>query len=117
MKKIIINKFLKEQGCQRKEDIDDLVMDMSDLGFKFLLYKLDEDYTDLLVTIKRKKYVIEISSIDDEKDIYFIPYSDYLHEYGNDSIEYMKEEVKFFNQHERKYKTVGNKIKKLIGCN
>ena len=48
-----------------------------------VLNGLEEDYTDLFIRIRRKLYVVSISTVDDEKDINIYSARKYFGQFGN----------------------------------
>lgn len=43
---------------------------------------LDEDYTDINIQIRGKKYVVEICTVDREKDLILLSQEEYIDRYG-----------------------------------
>lgn len=83
MKKIemIKTEILKrgfEVGCINR-DLESLTK----VALDKVKQNLDEEYTDVFVTIRGKLYVVEISTVDNEKDINVYKGSEYFTKYGN----------------------------------
>lgn len=63
---------------------------------------LDYDATDVIVSIRRKKYVVEIFTVDKEVDLSIQTLDNYINQYGNNGImekveEYDNEKLKELN--------------------
>ena len=52
-----------------------------------LLSILDEEATDLDIKINNRDYVIELQTVDREKDFYIITKEDYINRYGSERYE------------------------------
>lgn len=65
------------------KDIDTL----DEKAFKEVLYSAQEEYTDIVVVSKGKQYVVEISTVDKEKDFVFYTKSEYVNKYGEEKEE------------------------------
>lgn len=64
-------------GCWDKD-----VENLSRYSLNKVLRYLDEEYTDVLVDFNKEKYIIEIATVDDEKDLCMISKKDYEKKYG-----------------------------------
>lgn len=58
-------------------------------ALKTILENLEQEYTDLFITIRNKLYIVSISTVDDEKDILIYKDTEYFRQFGNleDSFE------------------------------
>lgn len=81
-----INELGYEVGCYDKEL--DKVLTKKALGR--VLNALDEEYTDLYLRIRRKLYIVSISTVDNEKDVNLYTASQYFSRFGNldDALDY-----------------------------
>lgn len=48
-----------------------------------VLTGLEEDYTDLFIRVRRKLYIVSISTVDDEKDVNIYTAKEYFGQFGN----------------------------------
>ena len=62
------------------EDISSLV---TKKALKTILENLQEEYTDLFITIRKKLYIVSISTVDNEKDILIYKDIEYFRQFGN----------------------------------
>lgn len=79
--KDIIEKKVTELGCKIgcwNNDIEKL----SRLNLNKVLRGLEEEYTDVLVDVDKEKYIVEIATVDDEKDLNMISKKAYENQYG-----------------------------------
>lgn len=74
-----INELGFELGCYSK-DLDN-VLTKKALGQ--VLNRLDEDYTDIFIRIRRKLYIISINTVDEEKDVILYSAKEYFGRFGN----------------------------------
>lgn len=63
--------------------IDSELNSLTKKAIKEIIDNIDEEYTDLFITIRKKLYVIEIATVDNEKDIFYYKAYDYFRKYGN----------------------------------
>lgn len=84
------------------EDISSLV---TKKALKTILENLQEEYTDLFITIRKKLYIVSISTVDNEKDILIYKDIEYFRQFGNLEDAFENEDIT-----EEQY----NKIKKYI---
>lgn len=66
-------------GCYNN-DIEKL----SKIELMKVINNIDQEYTDVDVKIKRKDYVIEITTVDQEKDLNILTRGEYIKRYGNE---------------------------------
>lgn len=52
-------------------------------ALKKVLNNLDQEYTDVFLNIKKELYVVEIATVNNEKDIRLFKAVDYFRQYGN----------------------------------
>ena len=52
-------------------------------ALKTILENLDQEYTDLFLTIRKKPYIVSISTVDGEKDIILYNGVEYFRQFGN----------------------------------
>lgn len=52
-------------------------------AFKEILSSLEEDYTDVFITMNNELYVVEIATVDNEKDVMYYEGYQYFKKYGN----------------------------------
>lgn len=52
-------------------------------ALKTILENLQEEYTDLFLTIRKKLYIVSISTVDNEKDILIYKDIEYFRQFGN----------------------------------
>ena len=68
-----------EVGC-----CDERLNTLTTVATKKVLEALDEEYTDVFITMKKVFHVVvEIATVDNEKDVNFYFMSDYFKQYGN----------------------------------
>lgn len=86
MKKGVKSKILKkilELGYELGSYDDYLDEILSQKEVDKVLDNLDQEYTDIFLTIKKELYVIEIATIEKEKDIKIFKGLEYFRKYGN----------------------------------
>ena len=49
---------------------------------KKVLNVLGEEYTDIIISKNRRKHVVEVSTVDNEKDIHIYSKDEYINKYG-----------------------------------
>lgn len=82
MRKQIENKVKElgyELGCYSK-NLDNI---LTKKALNQILNRLDEDYTDLFIRIRRKLYVVSIATVDNEKDVVMYSDKEYFGMFGN----------------------------------
>lgn len=52
-------------------------------ALKKVIDNIDQEYTDVEISVNRKKYIVEIATVDNEKDFSLISKRDYINKYGN----------------------------------
>lgn len=67
-----------ELGCY-----DDLLNKLTNRALKEVMKHLDEESTDVFLMIRNKLYVVEIATVDNEKDIKLYEGLSYFRQYGN----------------------------------
>lgn len=72
-----------EVGCYSKE----LDTTLTAKALKRVLTALEEEYTDIYLTIRRKLYIVSISTVDNEKDIQLYDGVSYFNQFGLDNLE------------------------------
>ena len=72
-----------EIGCYSKE-LDTV---LTAKALKRVLTALEEEYTDIYLTIRRKLYVVSISTVDNDKDIKLYDGVSYFNQFGLDNLE------------------------------
>lgn len=60
---------------------------LSDYSLRKIYAVLDEEHTDVKVCINRKHYVVEIATVDNEKDFNVLTKAEYIDRYGNEFYE------------------------------
>lgn len=74
--------------------IDKNINTLTQKAIKEVIENLDEEYTDVFVTIRKKLYVIEIATVDmKEKDINVYTGYQYFAKYGNLYEHYENEDI------------------------
>lgn len=78
-----ITKKVEELGCVLGcYDVNlDKVLTVSALNK--VLENLDQEYTDVFLTIRNKLYIVEIATVDNEKDLKLFDGISYFNQYGN----------------------------------
>lgn len=74
-------------------------------ALKTILENLQEEYTDVYITIRKKLYIVSISTVDNEKDILIYKDIEYFRQFGNLEDAFENEDIT-----EEQY----NRIKKFI---
>lgn len=74
-----INSLGYELGCYSKE-LDNI---LTKKALNQILSRLDEDYTDIFIRIRRKLYIVSISTVDSEKDVVLYSDREYFGRFGN----------------------------------
>lgn len=67
-----------EVGCLNRD-----LNSFTNVALNKVKQNIDEEYTDVFITIRGKLYVVEISTVDNEKDINVYNGSEYFSKYGN----------------------------------
>lgn len=62
------------------EDISEII---TKKALQTILENLDEEYIDLFLTIRKKLYIVSISTVDNEKDILIYRDIEYFRQFGN----------------------------------
>ena len=65
----------------------DLMEQLSRAQLKKVIDELNSEYTDIDVSINRKPYVVELETIDNEKDFIVITKAEYISRYGDERYE------------------------------
>lgn len=78
-----IESKVKELGCILGCYDNDLDKLLTKSGLEKVLDNLDQEYTDLFLNIEKELYVVEIATVDNEKDIKLSKAVDYFNQYGN----------------------------------
>ena len=65
----------------------DLMEQLSRVQLKKVIDELNSEYTDIDVSINRKPYVVELETIDNEKDFIVITKAEYISRYGDERYE------------------------------
>lgn len=60
---------------------------LTDYSLRKVLAVVDEEYTDVKVSINRKPYVVEIATVDNEKDFSVLSKAEYINRYGSEFFE------------------------------
>lgn len=84
-KDIIENKVKKlgyEIGCYN-EDIDKI----SSKELKNVLDALEQEHTDIRIKVRKKEFVVEIATVDNEKDLNMKTLEEYISLYGDEILE------------------------------
>lgn len=66
---------------------DSKMEQLTDYSLRKVLAVLDEEYTDVKVCINRKHYVVEIATVDNEKDFNVLTKAEYINRYGSEFFE------------------------------
>ena len=74
-------------------------------ALKTILENLQEEYTDVYITIRKKLYIVSISTVNNEKDILIYKDIEYFRQFGNLEDAFENEDIT-----EEQY----NRIKKFI---
>lgn len=105
--------FIKEEIVKKINELGFKVgtydKDISEIitkkALKTILENLQEEYTDVYITIRKKLYIVSISTVDNEKDILIYKDIEYFRQFGNLEDAFENEDIT-----EEQY----NKIKKYI---
>lgn len=62
---------------------DPLVEKLNKENLNKVLSSIEEEYTDVDVKINKKDYVVEIATVDNEKDLQILSRSEYINRYGS----------------------------------
>ena len=89
--------FIKEEIVKKINELGFKVgtydKDISEIitkkALKTILENLQEEYTDVYITIRKKLYIVSISTVNNEKDILIYKDIEYFRQFGNleDAIE------------------------------
>ena len=60
---------------------------LTDYSLRKVLAVVDEEHTDVKVSINRKPYVVEIATVDNEKDFSVLSKAEYINRYGSEFFE------------------------------
>lgn len=60
---------------------------LSDYSLRKVMAVLDEESTDVKVSINRRVHVVEISTVDNEKDFNVLTKAEYINRYGDEFFE------------------------------
>lgn len=82
IKKEIINK-IEDLGYKLGSYDECISSIITKKALKTILENLEQEYTDLFITIRKKLYVISISTVDNEKDILIYRDIEYFRQFGN----------------------------------
>ena len=105
--------FIKEEIVKKINELGFKVgtydKDISEIitkkALKTILENLQEEYTDVYITIRKKLYIVSISTVNNEKDILIYKDIEYFRQFGNLEDAFENEDIT-----EEQY----NKIKKYI---
>lgn len=105
--------FIKEEIVKKINELGFKVgtydKDISEIitkkALKTILENLQEEYTDVYITIRKKLYIVSISTVDNEKDILIYKDIEYFRQFGNLEDAFENEDIT-----EEQY----NRIKKFI---
>lgn len=105
--------FIKEEIVKKINELGFKVgtydKDISEIitkkALKTILENLQEEYTDVYITIRKKLYIVSISTVDSEKDILIYKDIEYFRQFGNLEDAFENEDIT-----EEQY----NRIKKFI---
>lgn len=62
---------------------DPLVEKLNKENLNKILSSIEEEYTDVDIKINEKDYVVEIATVDNEKDLQILSRSEYIRRYGS----------------------------------
>lgn len=62
---------------------DPLVEKLNTENLNKVLFSIEEEYTDVDVKIGKKDFVVEIATVDNEKDLQILSRSEYISRYGS----------------------------------
>lgn len=82
MRKQIENRIKQlgyELGCYSKQ-LDKI---LTKKALNQVLSRLEEEYTDVFIRIRRKLYIVSIATVDNEKDISIYSDTEYFSRFGN----------------------------------
>lgn len=74
-----VNKLGYELGCYSKQ-LDKI---LTKKALNQVLSRLEEEYTDVFLRIRRKLYIVSIATVDNEKDISLYTDTEYFSRFGN----------------------------------
>ena len=105
--------FIKEEIVKKINELGFKVgtydKDISEIitkkALKTILDNLQEEYTDVYITIRKKLYIVSISTVNNEKDILIYKDIEYFRQFGNLEDAFENEDIT-----EEQY----NRIKKFI---
>ncbi|MFR5154456.1 MAG: hypothetical protein ACLTF2_08015 [Clostridia bacterium] len=105
--------FIKEEIVKKINELGFKVgtydKDISEIitkkALKTILENLQEEYTDVYITIRKKLYIVSISTVNNEKDILIYKDIEYFRQFGNLEDAFENEDIT-----EEQY----NRIKKFI---
>lgn len=105
--------FIKEEIVKKINELGFKVgtydKDISEIitkkALKTILENLQEEYTDVYITIRKKLYIVSISTVNNEKDILIYKDIEYFRQFGNLEDAFENEDIT-----EEQY----NKIKQFI---
>lgn len=105
--------FIKEEIVKKINELGFKVgtydKDISEIitkkALKTILENLQEEYTDVYITIRKKLYIVSISTVNNEKDILIYKDIEYFRQFGNLEDTFENEDIT-----EEQY----NRIKKFI---
>ena len=105
--------FIKEEIVKKINELGFKVVtydkDISEIitkkALKTILENLQEEYTDVYITIRKKLYIVSISTVNNEKDILIYKDIEYFRQFGNLEDAFENEDIT-----EEQY----NRIKKFI---
>ena len=105
--------FIKEEIVKKINELGFKVgtydKDISEIitkkALKTILENLQEEYTDVYITIRKKLYIVSISTVTNEKDILIYKDIEYFRQFGNLEDAFENEDIT-----EEQY----NRIKKFI---
>lgn len=60
---------------------------LSDYSLRKVLAVVDEEYIDVIISINRKPHVVEIATVDNEKDFSVLTKAEYIDRYGSELFE------------------------------
>lgn len=84
-KEIIVSKIEAlgyELGCY-----NDGVERISKKELAKVLEALEQEHTDIIISIRKKQYVVEVATVDNEKDLNIRTLDDYVSEFGDGILE------------------------------
>lgn len=66
---------------------DDNIDKISKKELKKILDALEEEYTDIRIKVRKKEFVVEIATVDNEKDFNMKTLEEYIYLYGDEILE------------------------------